>query len=293
MAENQRVGTRAVQQAERHTGVPGVNEGALPLHQHDVVILRALQRDLLGSAGDEVGHDGIDRDAPPFDEDARLSRRDEARLVPALHERVAQLQLRRHLAHVAVGADREDHQRVDFGRATVGDRQIRRRLAGIENAHASRAGERAELRVVTDEGVETAPDLELALDRRPQPSLPLVRQATAGRCDADHDRGRPFALRDAALEIADDGNLAAKSQNVLYGLSCLLAIEHGDDALREVANAGVRGLGGQRSKIAVSDDDETMLGCRHFAVWTVRRRSTPVHGSLGTSTAGFRRLGSP
>ena len=63
--------------------------------------------------------------------------------------------------------------------------KTRRRLAGIENAHARGAGERAELRIVTDERVEPAPDLELALDRRPQPSLPFVRQAAAGRCDAD------------------------------------------------------------------------------------------------------------
>src|ERR1051325_5208438 len=104
-----------------------MDEAPLPFYQHDVVVLRPLNRDLLGGAGDEVGHDRIDGDAPSFDEDSRLSRRDEARAMAALHELVAQLQLRRHLADVAVGSHREDDQRIDFGGAAVGDPQIRRR----------------------------------------------------------------------------------------------------------------------------------------------------------------------
>src|SRR5688500_14726932 len=83
VAEDERVGAGAVQQAERDAGVAGVNETALPLDEHDVVILRALDRDLLRRARDEVGHDGVHGDAPSFDEDPRLARGDEARPVAA------------------------------------------------------------------------------------------------------------------------------------------------------------------------------------------------------------------
>src|ERR1041385_547921 len=81
-----------------------MDEAPLPFYQHDVVVLRPLNRDLLGGAGDEVGHDRIEGDAPSFDEDSRLSRRAEAR------QMVAQLELRLQLADVAVGSGREDDQ---------------------------------------------------------------------------------------------------------------------------------------------------------------------------------------
>src|SRR5712691_8576876 len=71
-----------------------MNQAALPLHQHDVVVLRALEHELLRGASDEVGDDRIHRGAPAFDEDARLPRRDEARPVAPLYQRIAELQLR-------------------------------------------------------------------------------------------------------------------------------------------------------------------------------------------------------
>src|SRR2546422_6614396 len=99
-----------------------------------------------------------------------------------------------------------------------------------------------ELGIVTDEGVQAAPDLELALDRSAKPRLPLVGQPAAGRGDANQHRCRALALRDAALEVSDDGNLAAETQHVLDGLARLLAIQDRHDAFGEVANARVRSL---------------------------------------------------
>src|SRR6266542_4291763 len=100
MAENQRVGTGPVQQAERDAGIPRVNQAALAFDEHDVVVLRALEDELLRGTGDEIRHDRVHGDAPPLDEDPRLPRRHETRAVAALHQRVAQLELRRHLADV-------------------------------------------------------------------------------------------------------------------------------------------------------------------------------------------------
>ena len=204
----------------------------------------------------------------------------------ALHERVAQLQLRGHLPDIAVGTDGEDDERVDFRGATIGDRQIRRGPARIENADATGAGERPELGIVTDEGVQAAPDLELAFDRGPEPRLPLVGQSAAGRGDANQYRCRAFPLRDAALEVTDDGNLAAETQHVLDGLARLLAIEDRHDALGEVANARVRGLGRQRPELTVGDDEKAMLWRASHQTDCATRRSTPVRRSVLRSTAG-------
>src|SRR6266566_2344648 len=120
MTENQRVGTGAVQQAERDAGVSWVNQAALSFQEHDVVVLRALEDQLLRGAGDEVRYDRIHRDPPALDEDPGLPRRHEARAMAALHQRIAELQLRGHLADVAIGSHREHDQRVNFGGAAVG-----------------------------------------------------------------------------------------------------------------------------------------------------------------------------
>src|SRR5712692_9496138 len=203
-----------------------------------------------------------------------------------LHESVSQLQLRGHLPDIAVGTDSEDDERVDFRGATIGNRQIRRGPARIENADAMRASEWPELGIVTDEGVQPAPDLELALDRGPEPRLPLVWHSTAGRGDANQYGGRACPLRDAALEVSDDGNLATETQHVLDGLARLLAIEHRHDALGEVANARVRSLGRQRPELPVGDDEKAMLWCASHPTDCATRRSTPVRRSVLRSTAG-------
>ena len=293
MAENQRVGTTPVQQAERDAGIPRVNQAALAFDEHDVVVLRALEDELLRGAGDEIRHDRVYCDAPPFDEDPRLPRRHKTRAVAALHERVAQLELRRHLADVAVGPDREHDQRVHLGRAAIGDGEVRRRLARIENANSARAGERTQLGIVADEGVQAAPDFQLALDGGAEPCPPFVGEAPPGRRDTDQDGGRPFALRDAALEIADHRNPAAEPEHVLRRLPRLFAIEHRDDALREIANARVGSLGRERPEVAVRDDEKPVLRRRHLTELAACRRSMPVHASVGRSTAGWDRPGSP
>src|SRR5205823_1936256 len=189
-----------------------MNEAPLSFHQDDVVIFRALEHELFGGAGDEVGDHSIDRDAPALDENSCLASRDEARLMAALDERVPQLQLRGNLADIAVDANREDDESIDFRGATIDDGQIRRRPACIENADVMRARERAELRVVADEGVQAAPDFEPAFNRRTQPPHPLFGKPSAGGRYPDLDRRR---ARDAPLQVADHSNLAAKTKHIL------------------------------------------------------------------------------
>src|SRR5256714_6751319 len=260
-----------------------MNETPLSFHQDDVVVFRALEHELFGGTGDEVGDHGIDRDAPALDENSRLASRDEARLMASLDERVPQLQLRGHLADIAVGANREDDESIDFRGATIGDRQIRRRPACIENADVMRARERAELRVVADEGVQAAPNFEPAFDRGTQPPLPLVGKASAGGRNPPKD---PPRARDAPLEVAEHRDLAAKTEHILDGLARLLAIGNRDDAIGEVANARVRGLGRQRPKLTIGDDEKMMLWSASHRTGCATRRSTPVRRSMLRSTAG-------
>src|SRR5467141_2004417 len=202
-----------------------------------------------------------------------------------LHERIAELQLRRHLADVAIGSHSQHDERVDFGGAAVGDREIGRRPARVEDANPASFRERTQFRIVADKRVQAAPDLQLLLDRGAEPRLPFVRQASAEGSDADQNSGCALTLRDAALEVADDGNLAAESKHVLRRLPRLLAVEHRHDALGKVPDARVRGFRGERAEFAIRDDQETVLRSSHWAEPTARRRSTPVHASVGRSTA--------
>ena len=149
-----------------------------------------------------------------------------------------------------------------------------------------RAREGAELWVVADEGVQAAPDFELALDRGAQPPLPLVGKSAAGRRNPDQDGSRAGTLRHGPLEVADDRDLAAKTEHVLNRLACLFAIENRHDALGEVANARVRSLGRQRPKLTIGDDEKTMLWCASHRTGCATRRSTPVRRSMLRSTAG-------
>src|SRR3989442_13429945 len=77
------------------------------------------------------------------------------------------------------------------------------------------------------------------------------------------------------------------------GLPGLLAIEDRHDAVREVANAGVGGFGGEWTEFTIRDDQKPVLRRRHLAEPATCRRSTPVHDSVGRSTAVLKRPVSP
>src|SRR5690606_29773518 len=73
VAEDHRVGTASVEQAERHAGVPRMVDAPLPLDEYDVGFSRTFHGDALRGAADEVGHNRVDRNAPPLDHDAGLA----------------------------------------------------------------------------------------------------------------------------------------------------------------------------------------------------------------------------
>src|SRR5437660_3839685 len=292
MAQDERVRAAAVQQPEGDARVPRVNEAPLALDQHDVGVHGALEHELLGGAGHEIGHDRVDGDPPAFDEDPRLTGGHEPRPHAAPYQLIAQLELCRHLPDVAVRYDREDHIGVNFGGPAVGDRELGWRLAHVEDADALRAGQAPQLRVVGDERVEPAPDLEPPLERGLEPAAPLGRQLATHRRDADEHGAGPE--REPARKIAHDRDRPTEAQHVPHGLARGDAVEHGDDALREVADAGVRGLRRERAELPVREDQEAVLvRGEHQAdvlvltgVTTGSRRSAPRRRSVVRSTAG-------
>ena len=76
VAEHERLGLRAVEEPQRHAGEGGMEERALALDQVPAVVV-ARRRELLDRAGDEIGDDGVDRDALAGDQDAGLAGRPE------------------------------------------------------------------------------------------------------------------------------------------------------------------------------------------------------------------------
>src|ERR1051325_5731200 len=289
MAQDQRARHRAVQQTQGYTRVSGVHQTALAFDENDIGVLRRLEDELLCGTRDEVGDDGVHRRAPSFDEDPGLPGGDEARLVTPANQRVPDLEHGGHLADVAIRSDGVHDVGIHLARPAVGDRQVRRRFAGIEDAHAELAREGPELRVVRDEGVQSAPNLDLPFDREPEPGAPLIRQPAAGRRDP-HDQRRGAAARGQARgEIPHDGDRAAESEHVLRRLPRFLAIEHGDDPLGEVADTRVRRLRGHRAELSVGDDEESMLvGGGHGVAGSGVRRAR-----LGRNTAGWKSGPSP
>src|SRR5205807_2019291 len=93
---------------------------------------------------------------------------------------------------------------------------------------------------------------------------------------------------------AHDRDRPTEAQHVLHGLARGDAVEHGDDALREVADAGVRGLRRERAELPVREDQEAVLvRGEHQAdvlvltgVTAGSRRSAPRRRSVVRSTAG-------
>src|SRR4029079_16267813 len=111
MAQNQSVRTGAVQETERYRGVARVIDRDLPFHQHPTGSLSALEHQTLCRAGNEVGDHRVDRNAPAFDHDPGLAGGDEAGAEPSGIQLFRELQLRRHLSDITIGA----HGQYDVG----------------------------------------------------------------------------------------------------------------------------------------------------------------------------------
>jgi len=115
------------------------------------------------------------------------------------------------------------------------------------------------------------------------------RKLAACRRDADQDGGR--AQSEALLELPDDGSRAAEPEHLLHRAAGALAVEHRNDALREVTDTRIRGLGRERAELTVGDDKKAVLtSFEHQAAVegpTVsgKRRSVRLRRSVSTAEA--------
>src|SRR6266566_1777505 len=100
------------------------------------------------------------------------------------------------------------------------------------------------------------------LDRAADQSHPLCRELSARGGDADEQR--VGLQREPLVDRGDDGNVATEAEHLLRGRARLARVEHADDVIGGVANAGVGGLGGLRPEVAVGQD-QIARSARHAA----------------------------
>src|SRR5438094_759303 len=108
-------------------------------------------------------------------------------------------------------------------------------------------------------------------------------QLAAHRRDADEHGAGPE--RQAAGEVSHDRDGPAEAEHLLHGLARLRAIEYGDNALREVADAGVRRLRREGTELPVGENEEAVLlgGEHQAAVGVLGMRNSAVERSTAGS----------
>src|SRR5579871_60165 len=212
VADDERIGLRADEQADRHLQVARVANGTLPLD--DVPVPRiVVRREHLGRAGDEVGNDRVDRDAVARDHDAGLAGRPEG----AVEASAAQLAVDRErgvlLAARAVGADRQD---AAAGALAPGaDRKPGRRYADVHEPRAGRRRRVGEPRQAREADMQSGNNVDserrgLAKRRNPRR---WYSAADGGR--ADHEALGTGRTRLADRHVRDAGIDAAARQTHL------------------------------------------------------------------------------
>ena len=230
MAQHQRIGLGAVQQAQRDAGIGRMEQRALAFDQVPAGIL-PRGRDPFGGAGDEIRHHRIDRHAGAGDEDAGLA--GGAEIGP--HAARAQFAFDRqrgvHLAHRAVGAHR---QQAPAGTAAAVAHGQRRRLPRIEQEAPVALGRGHDPRMRRQPLVQAGGDVHAGIERL-------------------HHVLHGFGIHDAAgVGDADDHGVGAG----LHGLAevqvrqvergpAVAAAELADAPLRPPMGQTARGLGRQ------------------------------------------------
>ena len=157
--------------------------------------LDALDDELLGGAGDEVGDDRVDRDPPARDRDPRLAGRHELAADAAAARLAVELERRRSSSR---SRSRSRRSRIDVAPCVevLAGRHVQTREAACAGRAARRrARARApQLGVVGDELVQAVLDVEPGRDAVLQQLAPRRREAPALRRDAD-ERGRRLEAR--------------------------------------------------------------------------------------------------
>ena len=145
MTHDDHVGLTAVQQSERHAGIRGMKQRALPFDDIPV-IRRGGRRKHLCRAGLEVGYDRIHRHARAGDHDPRLTGGAKISVDAALLERPRNRERGVLLAERAIGSDRQQPLATAF--ATTRDRNVLRRRADVDEAAVITFRRRSERRRV-------------------------------------------------------------------------------------------------------------------------------------------------
>ena len=249
VAEDECVRCRSVHEAERHTRVARVGERALALDEKEVSpTSAALDDEPLRGAGDEVGDDCVDGDAPAGDSDARLARRYERGGDSARRGLAGELEGDGHLPDRTIRADREDdiarYLEIRAGR----DLQIDRGSPQIAQGRTGGGSEGSELGVVFDELVQTVVDPDSVSDAFAQKLSPRGREPPADGRYADERGGR--------MERQRRGDIA-HDRHVPLVLTDARRVENGHDVVRAVPQDAVHRLGPMRiAREALCEDQE-------------------------------------
>ena len=248
-----------MKQAKGDAGETGVGQRPLPLDDHPVRALGRIADHALRRAGDEVGNDGVDRDAVSGDGDAGLPRGDERGSLARALERAHDLQGRGHLPHRGIGADRENDRRAFAGPAMTSDGQVYRRLS--ELAHGPAAAPRGvrEGGVRQHPLVQSVPDLKPACERPRERGPVGVRDAAAGRRRPDDQR--PGAERRRLLDARDDRHASSDTHAVRRILARARRVHDRNDRERRVTQDPDGGLRGCGRELALGEDRQSG-GCR-------------------------------
>ena len=284
MAEHERVRRRAVDQAERDTGVRGVQERTLPLDpQQPFPRGRRPRRRAARRRRREVRDDRVDGDPPAGDRDPGLAGRHEHRIEAAALRLAVELERDGHLPDRAVGADGEDDPRVELEVRAGRDVQTVGRLAQVAQLDTVARGELDQLGVVLQVLVQAVLDVEPCRDALLQQLAPGGREAAALGGDADERRRR--AEGEAVLDRADD-------RDALVALARALGVDDRHGRVGAVLHDPAHRLAVVRvAALALGEDQQRLTSARHCQAPAARPGPDPPTASGSRRPARRRATG--
>ena len=237
-----------------------MEQRALALDEQQVAALGALVHEPLAGAGDVVGDDVVDRDAPAGDRHAGLPGRHVDRAPPALARRPVELERHDLLADHGVRADAVHHPApVRAAAGPVGHRQVGRRGAQVAQRHPGARRPRGAARGPRRAGCAARPRrrrpaaiASSSVARHAGSSLPPV-----GATPISSAVGA--RARSPRRSVATIGTGRRQNGHDLVGRAAGLGrVDHGHHVARAVADHAVGGLAVVRGEQALGEDREPL-----------------------------------